>query len=82
MSKRRKLEWTFYKRWNTLSHNFDGDTTRSFNILPSLKIFYDSQGFIEFGGEIDNEWCKELSIHFEFLTLSFTLRFWWNFYIK
>lgn len=82
MSEKRKLEWAFYKRWNTLSHSFDGDTTRSFNILPSLEIFYNSQGFIEFGGEIDNEWCKELSIYFEFLFLSFTLRFWWDFYIK
>ena len=82
MSKRKKLEWVFYKRLNTLSYGFDGDTTRSFNFLPSLRIFYDSQGFIEFGVEIDNEWCKELSIYFEFLTLSFTLRFWWDFYIK
>jgi len=40
----------------------------------------DSKGFFEFGGINDNEWCKELSISFNFLLIRINYTIWWNFY--
>lgn len=68
-----------YINWNSLKHKFDTDTVRRFSLLPELSIYYDSKGFFTFGYN-DNEWCKELSIEFNFMFVRICYTFWWNFY--
>lgn len=75
------MKYHFYKRWNTLHYPFDNrDKMYSFNLLPQLEFYYETAGFFTLGLN-DNEYCKQLSINFDFLVFSFTLTFWWDFYI-
>lgn len=70
---------TYFNK-NTCKLPFEHSTLRRFNILPKCELYYDSMGFFTWGGEGDEEYCKELIISFGFLILSFEINFYWDFY--